>query len=205
MPLSAMGDSAAAGSTRHCPRDLRGKNKTWSQVVARTLGVVSSLVAGLLLTSAASALDLGATAPDFDGTSLLGRQISLADYKGMVVLLDFWATWCSPCRQSLPEYDALRQDLISSGFEDRFAVLAVNVDQQPKQALRALQAHPLSYPSISDPEGTIPERYELPAMPTAYVIDAGGKLRYIHPGYRSGDAQSKLKPQLLRLLKEAAQ
>jgi len=143
---------------------------------------VTSIV--LALAGSALAVEPGDAAPGFSLPALDGKsKVSLADYKGKVVWLDFWASWCGPCLKSLPELEKLRKQMP----EDKFQIVAVNVDQDPKKALRFLGKHPIGYPSGSDPKGKIPEQFGLKTMPTSYLIDEKGVVRTVHKGYRDGD------------------
>lgn len=154
-----------------------------------------------LLAPPAWALEVGAPAPAVQGPGLVdAKPVSLASLRGKVVLLDFWASWCGPCKVSLPEMDRLRAELHAQGHAQRFEVLAVNVDQNPAAALKFLAKHPVSYPLLSDPAGRLPELYGLPTMPSSYLIDATGRVVAVHSGYKPGDAHKKLKPEILALL-----
>ena len=141
--------------------------------------------AAVLFTSpTAFALSAGDAAPTFTAPSLTGGDnLSLQDLRGKVVFLDFWASWCGPCLTSLPLLDELRKDFPS----ERFQVLAVNVDRDPGKARAFLDKRPVGYPSVMDPQGRIPERFGLETMPTSYLIDARGVVRFVNEGFRVGD------------------
>jgi peroxiredoxin len=134
--------------------------------------------------SPADAIEPGEQAPIFNAPQLEGKgNISLGNYRGKVVYLDFWASWCPPCLNSLPDLEKLRGEFP----EQRFQILAVNLDKHAKKALKFLSEHPVGFPSVSNPAGDIPDKYGLETMPTSYLIDGKGFVRYVHRGYRSGD------------------
>lgn len=132
----------------------------------------------------APAVDPGGEAPSFQAPRLdADGSVSLAAYRGRVVYLDFWATWCPPCRLSLPALEGLRQEFPAEDF----AVVAVNLDRDLEDARRFLRRRPVGYPSASDPEGLLPERFGVETMPTAFLIDREGVVRHVHRGFRRGD------------------
>ena len=134
----------------------------------------------------AMATEPGQKAPIFSGKEIAGtKEISLSDYRGKVVYVDFWASWCPPCLKSIPELEKLRVELPKQSFQ----ILAVNLDKKPKKALKFLAKNPVGYPSLSNPKGDIPEKFGLETMPTSYLIDEKGVVRYIHRGYRPGDLE----------------
>ena len=136
------------------------------------------------LAQPALGLEEGDPAPDFAAPSLTGDgDVSLAAHRGKVVYLDFWASWCGPCLQSIPQIEAMRKELPA----DRFQVVAVNVDQDPAKAMRFLAKHPVGYPSASDPMGELPREFGVETMPTSFLIDSKGVIRYVHDGFRDGD------------------
>jgi peroxiredoxin len=148
---------------------------------------------------AAGALGAGDAAPQFTARALEGAdQLSLADYRGKLVYLDFWASWCPPCLVSLPELEALRKEYAGRGLE----IVAVNLDRDLEQARRFLKKHPVGYASASDPEGRIPRSFEVETMPTSFLIDQGGVIRYVHEGFRKGDLDA-LRKRIDALLKAA--
>jgi thiol-disulfide isomerase/thioredoxin len=112
-----------------------------------------------------------------------GDAAPLDAHRGKVIMVDFWASWCGPCAQSLPALDALRKEFPA----DDFQVIAVNVDSESEQAKAFLKRRPVGYPSALDPEGLIPTRFGLQTMPTSYLIDRNGVVRHIHRGFRPDD------------------
>ena len=140
----------------------------------------------MLLTSALShAAVEGDTAPLFTLPNLdKSSTYSLA--AGKVIYLDFWASWCAPCRVSFPEVIALQNDLGS----DRFEVIAVTVDENPAAAIRFLRRYDVPYQILSDPDGVVAGQYALPCMPTSFVIDQEGSVSLRHSGFKPGDMTS---------------
>ncbi len=138
----------------------------------------------LLCASPGFAVEPGQPAPAFQAKALDGKStLSLEAFKGQVVYLDFWASWCGPCAAALPAIDKLQKEFGDKGFQ----VLAVNVDQDVRDARRFLARRPVGYPSVADPTGSIPTRFEVETMPTSFLIDRDGVVQYVHKGFRSGD------------------
>ena len=153
----------------------------------RSRSPIRALLGALLLLSPAlpaAAAGVGERAPDFKAPALKGpKPLSLADYRGKVVYLDFWASWCAPCALALPVVDSFRKEFGA----DEFAVLAVNVDSDPKKALIFLERRPVGYPSVSDPEGKLPKQFGVETMPTSFLIDRKGVIRAVHRGFKKSD------------------
>ena len=126
-----------------------------------------------------------------------GESKTLEQYQGKVIYLDFWASWCGPCRQSLPLLNTLRKEL----GEDNFEVIAINLDADPEDGKRFLQKYPVKYPVLTDTSGTTPQKYQLTGMPTSYLIDQKGNLRGAHQGFRNGDID-KIRDAVKALIKE---
>ncbi|GGE59997.1 thiol:disulfide interchange protein [Streptosporangium jomthongense] len=146
---------------------------------------VTATVLALALSGAAIPVQAGAInipAPDFTLESRSGDNVRLEDHRGEVVMLNFWASWCGPCRQEMP----LMDDIYSRYQDLGFTILAVNVDENRDEALRFLDKVPVNYPILYDPESSVSELYEVPAMPTTVMIDRDGNARYIHYGYKPG-------------------
>ena len=118
----------------------------------------------------------------FTGKTLKGKQIKLSDYKGKVVLLDFWASWCPPCREEMPELVKFYR----KHKKDNFVIIAVNIDDKSdnmKKFLYKLFPEP-SFPIIWDSEKIIPAKFDISAMPTSIMIDKTGKERFRHNGFK---------------------
>jgi cytochrome c biogenesis protein CcmG/thiol:disulfide interchange protein DsbE len=108
-----------------------------------------------------------------------GSTVHLRDFAGKVVLVDFWASWCVPCKTSVPALDALYQHNRSRGLE----VLAVNVDEQRPAADTFLSARPHQMPVIFDPTGEAAAAFKIRAMPSSVLIDRASRVRFTHVGY----------------------
>lgn len=157
-------------------------------------------VLGLLALPARAAVEAGQPAPALQ-LPLLAQEaageLSLRSLRGKVVYLDFWASWCGPCRVSFPQLEQLRAELGPQGFE----VLAVNVDERKADALRFLQEIPVSYPVVRDGSGAAPAAWGILGMPTGYLIDREGMVRLVHQGYRKSDGE-RLRAEIVELLGE---
>lgn len=133
----------------------------------------------------AATLRAGDMAPDFSLRDAQGQTVTLSSLRGRVVYLDFWASWCGPCRQSFPWMDALQR----RHGRERLVVLAVNVDEDAVAAGEFLRQHPAGFTVVFDPQGRAAERYALPGMPASFLIGADGRLRQAHLGFRVGDGE----------------
>lgn len=122
-------------------------------------------------------------APDFTLETLNGPNLRLEEYRGQVVLLNFWASWCGPCRQEMPILDRIHQRYEDTGF----AVLGVNVEGEKAPAQKIVDKTNVTFPVLIDAKQKVSEVYNLEAMPTTVVIDRDGVVRYIHRGYKPGD------------------
>lgn len=141
------------------------------------------VILALLAPVPAPALEAGEMVPEIALTDGQGRGLRLADSRGSVVYLDFWASWCAPCKQSFPWLDALRQRYAERGLR----VIAVNLDQERPAADRFLSRLPVGFTIAYDPPGDSARAFGVTAMPHSFLIDRDGRVRQIHRGFRDGD------------------
>ena len=148
---------------------------------ALRLGVIAT--AGVLLRPfTADALVPGAVLPELVLRTDSG-ELRLAERRGEVLWIDFWASWCAPCRQSFPWMHTLQGRYAARGLQ----VVAVNLDSKPEPARRFLAEHPVSFPVAFDPQGDSARRAAVRAMPTSLLVDADGRVALVHAGFRDSD------------------
>jgi len=136
----------------------------------------------------AHAAEEGDQAPDFALPSIYDSAdtISLSDYAGKAVYVDFWASWCAPCLISLPQYNELYREYRDQGLE----IVAINVDRPVEEGLFFLEDTPLDFPVPSDPDGDSLELFGVIGMPTSYLIAPDGTVELVHVGFRQGDIET---------------
>jgi thiol-disulfide isomerase/thioredoxin len=117
--------------------------------------------------------------------SIDGKSITTEMYKGKIVLVDFWASWCEPCKLSLPAYDKLQTKYKKKGL----VVLGINVDEDESKARDFLNAHKVNFAVAYDPGQKFAGQLEIATMPTSYVLDRKGNMKSVHQGFRDGDAK----------------
>ena len=150
----------------------------------RPLAFVATLMGLLAIAASAVALDAGARAPEIGLADLQGNQVTMASLRGRVVVVDFMASWCEPCADSMPVYQRLYTEHQARGL----TVVAVSQDRSADNARQFAQRHHLTFPVVFDGAHAVANRYQPPRMPTAYVIDRQGIVRHVHQGYRAADA-----------------
>lgn len=147
------------------------------------------LVMATLMLSAGVAFALGSLsgqqAPDFALKSLAGKNLRLSEFRGQVVVINFWATWCGPCRKEMPELEKLYQRYRYAGF----TVLAVNMDETQAFAERMATRLGVSFPVLHDATQSVSRLYEVDAMPATVIVDRDGKVRSLHRGFNKGTAE----------------
>lgn len=126
-------------------------------------------------------------------------DLNLAAYKGKVVYLDFWASWCSPCRQSFP----WMKELQAAKGKEGLVIIAVNVDQEKKLADTFLAEFSPNFKIVFDPSGQLATEFKVAGMPSAYILDRDGKPRFKHIGYHH-EKRSQYEQEIQTLLDEAA-
>ncbi len=158
------------------------------------LGLVFSILAA---TSLASSGMEGQVAPDFALKSTTGENLRLSEYRGDVVMINFWATWCGPCRQEMPLLDELYARYHRVGFN----LLGVNIDDDTARALRMVEELDLHFPVVFDTRKEVSRLYNVEAMPATILVDREGKIRHVHHGYKPG-YEDKYLDQIRALLRE---
>lgn len=138
-----------------------------------------------------------APAPDF---KLEGQKktVKLSDYKGQIVYLDFWASWCQPCKKSF----AWMNKMQSLYGEEGFRVVSINLDESRQKADKFLQQIPANFDVAFDPQGNTAESYGVKAMPSSYIINKHGKLIHANAGFRGND-EEKLETKIRKLIRQS--
>ena len=155
-------------------------------------------LAGLLWTGApASAAAPQGPAPDFALKTATGENTRLSEHRGEVVMINFWASWCAPCRQEMP----LLEELYARYQPLGFTILGVNVEQDNHKALAMLEDIPVSFPILFDSQSSVSKLYKVRAMPTSILVDRDGNMRYLHHGYKPG-YEERYQQQVRELIRE---
>ena len=124
----------------------------------------------------------GKAAPDFVLRSASGENMRLSEYRGDVVMINFWATWCGPCRQEMPLLD----DLYSRYQRVGFNLLGVNIDDDSARAMKMVKELGINFPVLFDESKQVSKLYQVEAMPVTILIDREGMVRHVHHGYKPG-------------------
>ena len=150
--------------------------------------IACALLIALPVTSYAAGIKVGEPAADFTLSSRSGEPVSMASLKGQVVLLNFWASWCGPCRQEFPLLDTIHKKYKKIGF----TVIGLNVEPDSKDAEVFLKQNPVSFPIVYDPKDDLSKRYGIGGMPSVALIDRKGIVRWMHKSYVAGDENEYL-------------
>ena len=167
-----------------------------ARVRAGSLRVVASIAFAIVAGTASSAIAPATVAPDFTLHAMGGPNLRLKEQRGRVVMVNFWATWCAPCRQEMPHLNRLYEKYRGAGF----VLLGVNVDDDTSKAAEVAAKLGVTFPVLLDTEKSVSKLYDLSTMPSTVIIDRDGKVRYVHRGYLAGYEENYEK-QIRELLK----
>lgn len=170
---------------------MRTKN-----ILFRSLWIILFLFGSVASTNLFAKAISGA-APNFTLKSNNGKNIKLSELRGQVVLINFWASWCGPCRQEMPELDKLYSKYKKLGF----VILGINVEENTAEALKIIADDKISFTILFDTENKVSQLYDVRAMPTSVLVSRNGNMRYLHSGYKPGDI-SKYKKWVKELIRE---
>lgn len=158
--------------------------------------LIGGLAVALMMNAFASAA-APVPAPDFTLKSATGENVRLAELRGQVVMLNFWASWCGPCRQEMPLLDGMSKKYSKMGF----VLYGVNVEEDNTDAKKMLKDLGVTFPILFDTESKLSSLYNIDAMPTSVFIDKKGQLRFIAKGYKPGD-EEKYRAHIMELIRE---
>ncbi len=158
------------------------------------IGLVFTIFAA---TGLASSGMEGQPAPDFALKSSSGENMRLSEYRGDVVMINFWATWCGPCRQEMPLLDELYSRYQRVGFN----LLGVNIDDDSRRAMKMIEELGVNFPVLFDSRKEVSKLYEVEAMPVTVIVDREGTVRHVHHGYKPG-YEEKYLDEVRSLLRE---
>jgi thiol-disulfide isomerase/thioredoxin len=159
--------------------------------------LLTACLISLMCVSLAGAAAVKGPAPNFTLKSLGGKNLKLSEMTGNVVLINFWASWCGPCREEMPLLNALHKKYAPLGF----TVLGVNVEEDVDGAMSFLKNVPVDFPILLDNTNKVSKQYKVVAMPTTVVVDRDGNMRYLHEGYKPGD-EKKYRQMIKKLVRE---
>ena len=149
------------------------------------------------LATTGDTLRAGAPAPGFELKSSSGKPVSLSSLKGQIVLVNFWASWCGPCRKEMPILEQLNHQYHNKGV----TLVGVNVEPDSGAANDWLKATPVSFPILFDVDSKVSKLYQVEGMPNTVILDRKGNVRYIHRGYQPG-AENEYLDQIRALIRE---
>ena len=159
--------------------------------------LLAACLISLVCASLAGAASVKGPAPNFTLKSMGGNNLKLSEMTGNVVLINFWASWCGPCREEMPLLNALHKKYQPLGF----TVLGVNVEEQVDSARGFLSNFPVDFPILLDNTNKVSKQYNVIAMPTTVVVDRDGNMRFLHEGYKPGD-EKKYRQMVKKLVRE---
>jgi thiol-disulfide isomerase/thioredoxin len=155
------------------------------------------LLAALVAVPAMAVAPPAGPAPVFNLDSMAGKAVSLDQYKGQVVMINFWASWCGPCRTEMPILEKLHAKYKAMGF----TMIGVNVEPDSQLAVNWLKSTPVTFPILFDTKSEVSKLYQVTGMPSTVIIDRKGNMRWLHRGYKAGDENEYL-DQIRALVRE---
>lgn len=160
---------------------------------------IASFVCLMLLASVTvqAGSEMKELAPNFTLKSHSGKNVKLSELRGQIILLNFWASWCGPCRTEMPLLVKIHDKYKGMGF----TVLGVNVEEDTAPAISIINKTKINFPVLFDKENSVSKLYKVSAMPSTILIDRDGNMRYLHEGYKPGD-EEKYKEWIKKLLQE---
>ncbi len=173
--------------------------KRWARraVLALTLALSMALPSVGVGPKTARALDTGVPAPPMEATTSTGQRFNLQQQQGQVVWVDFWASWCGPCKEALPFLERMHQK-----YKDRgLVVVGVNVDSKASRMAKFLEGTPVTFAVVHDRDHRLAQRFQPSTMPTSYGIGVGGRIRSIHRGFHRRDERA-IEARMVELLNE---
>jgi thiol-disulfide isomerase/thioredoxin len=162
-----------------------------------TMSSLRALVVAALVAMPALAVAPAGPAPLFRLDSIAGKPVGLDHYKGQVVMINFWASWCGPCRQEMPILEKLHTKYKPMGF----TMIGVNVEPDSSLAANWLKTTPVTFPILFDTKSEVSKLYSVAGMPSTVIVDRKGNLRWLHRGYKPGDENEYLN-QIRALVRE---
>jgi len=151
------------------------------------------LLFGMISAASAALPKEGDTFPDL---TKFGLEGALPDLHGKVVIVDFFASWCEPCKESFPVMEELKQK-----FGDKLVIVAVNVDKKKADMDEFLQKHPVTFTIVRDAANKLVNEIKIPTMPSSFVLDQNGKVRSFHRGFKGAETKKKYLEEIESLLK----
>jgi thiol-disulfide isomerase/thioredoxin len=150
----------------------------------RGLHFLASLL--LIVSNVVRATDLNHETPQCALQSMIdNRTIDLKQFKGQVIYVDFWASWCGPCAKSFPFMNDLNRDLKDRGLQ----LIGINLDENIQEAKQFLEQYPASFTIATDADKQCAKSFGVKAMPSSYLVDRNGVIRHMHLGFRPGEAE----------------
>jgi peroxiredoxin len=163
------------------------------------INVIRALFAIVLIMFCATAIsaEMKGKAPDFTLKSMHGQNLKLSEQRGNVVLINFWASWCGPCRQEMP----LLNDIYLRYRKMGFTLFGVNVEEDSSKAKKMVADLKVAFPILYDTTNAVSKLYNVEAMPTTIIVDRDGNMRFLHRGYKPGYEEDYEK-QIRELMRE---